>query len=353
MTKEEGNPIPFSTLGRIEQGQLDPGMRRLQRLLRLYHLPIQAAGDLLDLDDLLDELPSERDPTKLYKEGLAAWQKGDLRKAIAHFVALRQSADEGKLEMRQRATLAFAVAAGSLGKHHLSLLLLDDLLVQPIDKALLVPVLVQAARAWHGLNGFEAAHAFLARARVHLAKGAHLQRAWIEHEAASIAIDERDFAGSDRAIAIALRAYRAAGDQFNYGRALGTQLRSQFEREKPVGVLRMAKVARFHAKRHGLKRNELQRTIDEGRAYLLQRDPKRAVALLTHALADAIRLGDPAGRFSAHYYLWEAHRMAGNEREASRAFDAAAQDLAYVDQVSKETIRMREILRDRGSRMRR
>src|SRR6185295_18502450 len=52
MSAEVGNPIPHSTLARIERGKLDPGVLRLQQLLRLYNLPTQAAGDLLDLEAL-------------------------------------------------------------------------------------------------------------------------------------------------------------------------------------------------------------------------------------------------------------------------------------------------------------
>ena len=62
LTQEGGKPIPHSTLARIESGRLDPGVRRLQQLLRLYRLPAQAAGDLLDLEAMAGAVPFERDP---------------------------------------------------------------------------------------------------------------------------------------------------------------------------------------------------------------------------------------------------------------------------------------------------
>ena len=42
---------PFNILDRVERGKLDPGLKRFQQLLP-YQVPMQAAGDLLDLEDL-------------------------------------------------------------------------------------------------------------------------------------------------------------------------------------------------------------------------------------------------------------------------------------------------------------
>jgi transcriptional regulator with XRE-family HTH domain len=75
LSAEAGNPSPHSTLARIERGKLDPGVRRLQQLLRLYHLPTQAAGDLLDLESLAGPVPFERDPLELRDRALAAWRE--------------------------------------------------------------------------------------------------------------------------------------------------------------------------------------------------------------------------------------------------------------------------------------
>src|SRR6185503_19758778 len=76
LTKESGKPIPHSTLARIESGRLDPGVRRLQQLLRLYRLPAQAAGDLLDLESVAGAVPFEREPMKLRDRAVEAWRAG-------------------------------------------------------------------------------------------------------------------------------------------------------------------------------------------------------------------------------------------------------------------------------------
>src|SRR5262249_27230645 len=77
-----GVPIPFTTLAKVEQGKVDPGLKRLYRLLNLYHLPLQMVGDLLELEETSNALPRERDPEVLYREGVRHWKAGDVRKAL-------------------------------------------------------------------------------------------------------------------------------------------------------------------------------------------------------------------------------------------------------------------------------
>ena len=92
LTQESGKPIPHSTLARIESGRLDPGVRRLQQLLRLYRLPAQAAGDLLDLESIAGAVPFERDPLKLRTLAIEAWRAGRVPEAMACFFAFRERA---------------------------------------------------------------------------------------------------------------------------------------------------------------------------------------------------------------------------------------------------------------------
>src|SRR6185503_20263893 len=163
MSAEVGNPIPHSTLARIERGKLDPGVLRLQQLLRLYNLPTQAAGDLLDLEALAGPVPFERDPNKLRDSAIAAWREGRVSDALACFFAFRDRVAKSSATsaLRQDAVLAFAMAAASLGKHHLSRRLLDDLLLESLEGPLLVSVLAQQSVVWRALGSSEAATAFI------------------------------------------------------------------------------------------------------------------------------------------------------------------------------------------------
>src|SRR5262249_36123337 len=85
LSGELGNPIPHSTLARIESARLDPGVRRLQQLLRLYKVPTQTAGDLLDIEELTGPSPLEREPRKLRDRAVASWRVGNVADALACF----------------------------------------------------------------------------------------------------------------------------------------------------------------------------------------------------------------------------------------------------------------------------
>ncbi len=344
LAADAGSPIPYSTLSRIEQGLLDPGVKRLQQLLRLYHVPLQAAGDLLDVEDMAGEVPAERDPKALYRAATDAWQRGAIGEALAGLIALRMRAEEFDARLRQKATLSLAVVASSLGKHRLSRHLLDGLLLEEIDPALLVSVLLQSAISWHWLGGHEAALAFLARAEHHVPEDAHLERAWVLHERASILADRADLDGAERALADALEAYRRAGDESGYGRALGVGVRVRILRGDGAAALEAAEAARFHAARHHLNRIATLRRIDEGRAHALLGDAPRAFKALEKALADAIAQDDRSSRFYAHYHLWEVANDSGDESRARLELDAAVYHVRFIDDVTPEANRIREML---------
>src|SRR5688572_3287668 len=88
--KEQGETIPSSTLIRIEQGKLDPGVLRLHRLLRLYKVPPLLVADLIELEDLAIEIPAGLDLETLYRDGADAWKRGDIPKGLAYLFAVRR-----------------------------------------------------------------------------------------------------------------------------------------------------------------------------------------------------------------------------------------------------------------------
>jgi len=146
MSTKSGNIIPFSTLARIEQGVFDPGLPRLQQLLQVYQVPMQAAGDLLDLEQMAGELPAEKDPKRLYKRAHKAALEGDSRAALAGFMALKQiDAGENPLA-KQSALLALSSVAATLGKFQFAKHVIDGLLVEPPHPKIMPSVLAQASR---------------------------------------------------------------------------------------------------------------------------------------------------------------------------------------------------------------
>lgn len=358
LASEMGSPIPYSTLARIEQGLLDPGVKRLQQLLRIYHVPIQTAGDLLDLEDIAGVAPRTANLQRLYRDAIAAWESGDIPAAMAGFIAFRLRAVDTDSPLREKATLAFAVAAGSLGKHAFAQFLLDDLLTHQVPDDLLLSLLVQSAKTWHCRGAHEAALAFLGQAESHLGPKAHRESAWVFHERATILLDRKRFAEAERSLAKATAAYRKARDLHGEGRALGAQVRLLFDQDQPAAALKAASAARFFCLRHKLHRLATLRQIDEGRAHAASGNPGKAVAVLEQALADSISRSDQRSRFFAHYFLWDAAGRAGDEPRAAAELDAAKYHVRFVDTVTPETVHIRSLIapsapsRD-GSRTRR
>src|SRR5262245_48886909 len=77
-----GEPLPVSTIWRIEKGRLEPGARRLHLLLRIYGIEPNLASELATLEEGLGPLP-EGDFETLYTGARGAWDRGDSREAHA------------------------------------------------------------------------------------------------------------------------------------------------------------------------------------------------------------------------------------------------------------------------------
>jgi tetratricopeptide (TPR) repeat protein len=346
LSADAGNHIPHSTLARIERGKLDPGVRRLQQLLRLYQLPAQAAGDLLDLEALAGAVPFERDPLKLRDLALAAWRDGRVPDALACFLAFRDrvSKTSSTRAIRQEAVLSFAFAAASLGKHHLSRQLLDDLLVDKPEPSLLVSILVQQSVVWRALGSTEAAIAFLDRASTHVIPGSHRHAGWIEHQRALVEMDLTDFQSAATHLDAAIRAYRRARSPRDEAIVLISFCRLAFERGDATEAVAASKRAVAFAKRHRFARLRLFALIEQARALQLAGDPTKSRQVLRSILADSLVASDNVIRFYAHYYLWKADRAGGDPARADIELREAAYFVRFVDQTSQEVSEVRKHL---------
>ncbi len=138
-----GHPVPSSTLTRIEQGKLDPGVRRLFLLLDLLQIPGHLAADLVQLEAQAGEVPTTQDPDELIEAGLAAWRRGEIGFGLACLFALRERVgDDPAMQLqRQRAMLSFAAAARDLGKFRVARQIVDDLLCEPPLPSILINTL--------------------------------------------------------------------------------------------------------------------------------------------------------------------------------------------------------------------
>ena len=337
-TAHLGEAISYSTLARVEQGKIDPGVRRLHVLLRLYGVPLQLAGDLLDLELLGPAVP-RASADQLHSAAIELWQKGDTRAALAHLLALRRAVPSGEKNLlaRQRALLSFAVTAGSFGKRHLAKEIVDNLLAEPPHATLLVRVLVQAAVCWHWVGGKQASLAFIEHADRLVAADAFQEQAWIAHHRASTLVDLGSLEGVRASIDRARTAYRSAGDPWGESKLLATEFKLAMAARDPARALDLAREAVRHAKEHGFERLLTLRLVDEGHALLASGRAAEAVRTLELAVARAAQHDDPMARFYAHYYGWKASTRLGDVQRAALELQSAQYFLRFLDEISPES----------------
>ena len=343
LTSARGNLIPFSTLARIEQGRLDPGLKRLHALLQLYGLPIQAAGDLLDMEAIAGAVSVEGDLANLRERGAKAWQSGDLPTAFACYLAMRRRADEPATDraVRHESILSFAVMAGKLGKHHIARQMLDDLFLDKPEPPMLLRSFVQAAATWNALGSTDVALAHLSGAERLVAPGDHRGRGWILHLRAVIQIELGAFDEAYANLVEAARVYEKARRPYDRALALVTMARLEVERGDAARATRAARrAAAFAALKH-FERLHALAAIQEARAHLLGGKADRALAMLTRVLAETIAASDNVIRFYSHFYLSRAYASLGDSLRSHVEFEQARYFVRFVDQASKEASEVR------------
>lgn len=337
-----GTPIPFPTLAKIEGGKVDPGLKRLHQLLKLYGLPMQAIGDLLDLEDLAGVWPTEQDPQVLYDHGVEHWKRGDVRKGLAHLLALRELPAPGPeiAAVRQKGLLSFAILAGSLGKYHLSRQIVENLLIESPERDLFVPVFVQAAVTWNGLGSPEVALAFLHRAEAHVEPGNQRQLAWVLHEKAVALEQLQSFDLAHESLDRAISSYEAAGDDYGASTALGVRARLYRSAGDLGRALEAARAGREHAALHGFDRIRILRSLLEG-FVMTETGDMSGLPVLNEGLAAAVSTSDHAAQFYAHYYLWKVHDGLGDSDRSDLELEAARYFVRFVDESSEEVTEIR------------
>lgn len=338
LTSAQGNLIPFSTLARIEQGRLDPGLKRLHALLRLYGLPIQAAGDLLDMEEIAGTVDVQGDFETLRDRGTRAWQDGDLPTAMACYLAMRHRADEQEPDRARRheSILSFAVMAAKLGKYHIARQMLDDLLLEKPERPMLFRVLIQAASTWQHLGSPQLALALVEGAAVQMESNDLRGRGWVLQLRASIQIDLRAFDQAQTNLAEAARMFQKANRPYDRALALVAIARAEVERGDATSAIRAARRAAEFSSGHGFERVHALASLQEARALLLSDRAQQALAVLTQVLAATVASSDNVIRFYAHFYLSKAFAGTGDSARAQAELEQAKYFVRFVDQASGE-----------------
>jgi tetratricopeptide (TPR) repeat protein len=347
---ERGGRLPESTLVRIEQGKLDPGVWRLHQLLRLYAVPPHLVADLIEMEELAVAQPPEGDLETLYREGVECWKRGDTSRGLAYLFAVRERvpSDAESRVLRQRATLAFAIYARNLGKLQLARQVLDDLLCEPPDRSLVVNVLVLASTVWGGLRATDAALAFIEHAATLLPPEDPELAAWVLHQNARLLVSTGRTEEAERVLLRARASYEAAGDLYGEGKALLSAILVRDAQGALAAAIRAAGEAIRFAEAHELTRLALLGRIELGRLFSKSGSTEKGLGVLQQALGQAIQVGDRNAEFVARYCLWKAHAELGDQDRARFEFEAASYCVRFVDEASPEADEIRELGEEGG-----
>jgi len=333
---EDGHPVPVSSLSLIETGHSDPGVFRLHRLLQLYEVPAHLVANLIEMEELSGAVPASRDPDQLHRDGLNHWKNGDVGRALAHLMALRELVpeDEALRWKKQEALLDFSVAAAGLGRLQLAREILNELLCEPPDASLVSRVLLQAATVWSRSGAPDAAMGFLKEAEARADRSDVATMAWLHHAHARALVDRGKLRAAEARLVKALTAYRKVKDTYGEARARLLRVRLAEERSDTAEGLRLAQEARDFAARHGHLALAGMALVRRGHLYVHAGKNVLAVRALRTALAEFAHLGDPHGRFLAHYWLSVAYAQAGDADRARFEAQSAKHFSGFVDKRS-------------------
>jgi tetratricopeptide (TPR) repeat protein len=320
----------------------------LHALLQLYGLPIQAAGDLLDMEALAGKVSVDGDAATLRDKGTEAWQSGDIPTAVACYLALRRRTDDQTTDRKARhdSILTFAVMAAKLGKHHVARQILDDLFLDKPERPMLVRAFVQAASTWQALGSSDVALAHVFGAEQLVEPDDHRGRGWILHLRASVQIERGAFDDAHANLIEAARHYEKAGKPYDRALALVAMARLEVERGHAAKAIQAARRASGFAARNHFERVQRLALVEEARAQLLDGKPDRALTVLTRVLAETIAASDNILRFFTHFYLSKTYASLGDSQRSRVEFEQARYFVRFVDQASKETSEVRGHLKD-------
>jgi transcriptional regulator with XRE-family HTH domain len=338
-----GRPIPFTTLAKVERGRIDPGLRRLAALFKVYDLPLSLAQDVIDLEEMA-AAPRTRRPDR--ENSVERWRAGDLRGALAELAELRlwSPADAVARRERQEQLLTLSVYLGGLGKNRLARLIVDELLCEPPVDELKLRILGQAAVCWKRLGAGDTALGLLGRAAELVDPADGRQVAWLHHQTASVLVSLGEAERASGLLEEALATYRASGDDYGTTLALGLRVRIARARGRTVEAYEAAREARAHATRHGFERLAAIRAIDEGRALVEQSGGSEGLAELRSGLAHAVATQDRLMEFYGHYCLWKAHQLLGDVGGAQAELRSAQFFVQFVDLVTPEAAEVRALI---------
>lgn len=353
--EDRGHRVPPSTLGRIEQGKLDPGVPRLHMLLDLYRISPDLVSELIQLETVAGHAPlvvARDDLQELHDQGVKHWKSGDIAQGIAFLLAVLDhvpQTDEASV-LRQQTALAFATAARNLGKYRLARYVVDGLLCEPPTPPVLVPALVLAASLWRGLGALEVAMGLIRQAETHLRGSSLSERAWVLHQKSRLLLDSGATEQAEEAVVQALKEYGKHGDTYGEVRAMVLQVAVLEAAKDQRRAVKTARAVIRLSEQHGHSRGVVYGRLELGRLFVKAGKVEQGIEQLAQGLSLAISLRDHNAEFVAHYHLWKAHLDRGDEERAALELETACYFVRYVDEHTPEVEEVRELARKEEQR---
>ena len=185
-----GEPLPPSTLARIEQGKLDPGVRRLHLLLRLYDIDAEQVADMIELETGGVALPDHDDLPTLVADAKQAWRAGNTQEAMAHCLAAMAcpAEDAESRRLRQDAGIGLGYALRDRSRISTARRVVDQLLAEDLAPDLKPQVYMLSAYLYFRLGAYEMAQVVADFAETTVRPGDHSGYSSIFHQRAAWAI---------------------------------------------------------------------------------------------------------------------------------------------------------------------
>ena len=338
-----GEPLPASTLSRIEKGQLDPGARRLHLTLGGLDISGDFVSLLVELEARGIEIPADDDLQALCDTGYEQLAQGQRWEGLASLLAVVERAEDerGERLLRQRALLKMGYALRNLSRIRLAKQSLDRLLSESPEPEVKTRAFILAASLWH-LQGLpELSFAFLNAAETTIGPGEAENFVAVFHQRAWLRVEEGQYDEAESDLEHALRHAESIKDRgfyrakllLLYGK-LHIQRAQELDaaRAKFEEALTIAKKGRFEEVQSSA-RLQLAWALAESGDFTAAEERAREVQ------AAAVTAGDKALEFSCHYRLWKIQTMAGKPKEAHAALTQARVliDLGFVDEESVES----------------
>ena len=302
----EGEPLPVSTLWRIERGRLEPGARRLHLLLRIYGIEPSIASELATLEEGLGPLPTG-DVETLYRAALSSWKRGDAKETLAYIFAILIGAGEKPGARETHAALIFsATVARGLGKLGLARHMIDQVLCGGADDDNLSDALTLAASLWRESGAVAVAMAMVREAKEHVAPHDRRRRGQLLHQEAKILMELKRPKDAQAALDSAIEDYRAIGHSLNEAKALVLRIAVMEKVTSIDAAIEAAREAIRFAEERGHELLKANGLLELGRVLLEAGRPNEAVVELTTALELGEQLGNDPIQKHAREWITKA-----------------------------------------------